>query len=129
MQLTALLELGAIPLVFALRAFVPKAALRSSVAGVAFTAVTMGFAFEVIRDSYVGTPVLHATLRTSALTLQLTRHNMYMKKKTHPHMKFGVFVNFSWNKPLLTSSPPSFFQLPLSFSSSSLTFCRCTAIL
>jgi hypothetical protein len=45
--LTALLELGAIPLVFALRAFVPKAALRSSVAGVAFTAVTMGFAFEV----------------------------------------------------------------------------------
>lgn len=38
-SMTALLELMCIPLVFALKAFIPKAALRSSVAGVAFTAV------------------------------------------------------------------------------------------
>jgi hypothetical protein len=36
---TAILELSAIPMVFALRSFIPRAALRSSVAGVAFTAV------------------------------------------------------------------------------------------
>eukprot|EP00613_Pedinella_sp_CCMP2098_P076231 CAMPEP_0171943504 /NCGR_PEP_ID=MMETSP0993-20121228/39547_1 /TAXON_ID=483369 /ORGANISM="non described non described, Strain CCMP2098" /LENGTH=61 /DNA_ID=CAMNT_0012586123 /DNA_START=10 /DNA_END=192 /DNA_ORIENTATION=+ len=38
--MTALLELSCIPLVFALRSFIPRAALKSSVAGVAFTAVT-----------------------------------------------------------------------------------------
>lgn len=38
---TSVLELMAIPLVHAIRNFIPRAALRASVAGVAFTAITM----------------------------------------------------------------------------------------
>ena len=51
--MTALLEMLAIPLVFAIRSFIPRAALRSSVAGVAFTAITMGFSFEIFSDPLV----------------------------------------------------------------------------
>ena len=66
---TALFELMAIPLIFALRSFIPRAALRSSVAGVSLTAITMGFSFEIFSGMWAVDD--SNTFQTPKLNLEL----------------------------------------------------------
>ena len=59
---TAVIELAAIPLIYGIRSFIPRAALRSSVAGVSLTAITMGFSFEIFSDPLVAVTPLFIVL-------------------------------------------------------------------